>query len=568
MCPRTQTTEPKLPILVSFFSGEVTSYTDTNYCILIVVEVCRSVFFYGPTGIDVYSIILYPLYFGILPDSEYCFDLSSSAEFCQDSTSSETDGYCHCDTACDHYEDCCYGYGNLTASSASLGNISLTDRSLWECVRFTLGLTTSSACIYDYLVVSRCPPGPDVDNGTREKCEHAPSNSTVFFDNEGVFYRNKYCAFCNGVSSSELLPYIIILSCLDSFKTGEAASCGYRSYIVNGTWPPPIRVCIGKDSQYVTHCSEGNKTANGTNGCPEQTARLKIDNVVYKNAECAVCNMVELNVSSISPTCPLGDYPDLVIRTADREVISVFAHPVILFVFNDLQCPFGTTLVDTTCVPENVSWPVCHDASVTLADFTDGSPQCFDGIEILKIQVEQTHPNVSVDSFRDFDDDQFIARVIVFPSEVLPRKSEIERFFEETLQNETETCCKDKYLMIIENCEYEHVTTNNTILLSDDFAMFQPVSINETTYILYNQSTYLIPTAWQNYTSYVRAGEEWRFDKRQEFLLLGQIVEIETCPFLVVDNPYFKTDGSNNTVLVRFSKLTILNYTQSMMHIL
>ena len=36
MCPRKQTTEPNLVILVSFFSGEVTSYTDTmiasTYC--------------------------------------------------------------------------------------------------------------------------------------------------------------------------------------------------------------------------------------------------------------------------------------------------------------------------------------------------------------------------------------------------------------------------------------------------------------------------------------------------------------------------------------------------------
>ena len=47
MCPRKQTTEPKLVILVYFFSGEVTSYTDTNYCILIMLKVCRSVF-YGP----------------------------------------------------------------------------------------------------------------------------------------------------------------------------------------------------------------------------------------------------------------------------------------------------------------------------------------------------------------------------------------------------------------------------------------------------------------------------------------------------------------------------------------
>ena len=43
MCPRKKTTEPKLLILVSFFS-EVTSYTDISYCILILWEVSCSVF--------------------------------------------------------------------------------------------------------------------------------------------------------------------------------------------------------------------------------------------------------------------------------------------------------------------------------------------------------------------------------------------------------------------------------------------------------------------------------------------------------------------------------------------
>ena len=51
MCPRKQTTEPKLVILVSFFSGEVTSYTDASYCIHILLEVCRSIF--GPPCIRV-----------------------------------------------------------------------------------------------------------------------------------------------------------------------------------------------------------------------------------------------------------------------------------------------------------------------------------------------------------------------------------------------------------------------------------------------------------------------------------------------------------------------------------
>ena len=48
MCPRKQTTGPKLLILVSFFSGEVTSYTDTSYCIhIIIVGIIPFRFFLG-----------------------------------------------------------------------------------------------------------------------------------------------------------------------------------------------------------------------------------------------------------------------------------------------------------------------------------------------------------------------------------------------------------------------------------------------------------------------------------------------------------------------------------------
>ena len=44
---RKQDTEPKLLILVSLFSGEVTSYTDTSYCIHILWEVYAFPFFMG-----------------------------------------------------------------------------------------------------------------------------------------------------------------------------------------------------------------------------------------------------------------------------------------------------------------------------------------------------------------------------------------------------------------------------------------------------------------------------------------------------------------------------------------
>ena len=55
MGPRKQTTEPKLLILVSFFSGEVTPYTDTSHSIHILWDVCHSVFSGSPCISMVYQ---------------------------------------------------------------------------------------------------------------------------------------------------------------------------------------------------------------------------------------------------------------------------------------------------------------------------------------------------------------------------------------------------------------------------------------------------------------------------------------------------------------------------------
>ena len=52
--PQKQTTEPKLLILVSCFSGEVSSYTGTSYCIHILWAVCRSIFI-GPPCIQMHT---------------------------------------------------------------------------------------------------------------------------------------------------------------------------------------------------------------------------------------------------------------------------------------------------------------------------------------------------------------------------------------------------------------------------------------------------------------------------------------------------------------------------------
>ena len=58
MCFRKQATELKWLILVSLFSGEVTSCTDTSYCIHILCEVSRSIFSGPPCIYDLCDTLL------------------------------------------------------------------------------------------------------------------------------------------------------------------------------------------------------------------------------------------------------------------------------------------------------------------------------------------------------------------------------------------------------------------------------------------------------------------------------------------------------------------------------
>ena len=60
MCPRKQTTEPKLLVLVSFFSGYVTSYTNRSYGThIIIVGSIPFLFFSGPPCIWVTVLIFF-----------------------------------------------------------------------------------------------------------------------------------------------------------------------------------------------------------------------------------------------------------------------------------------------------------------------------------------------------------------------------------------------------------------------------------------------------------------------------------------------------------------------------
>ena len=63
ICPRKQITELKLVILVSYLSGEFTSYTDTNYCIHLLWEVSHSGFFSGPPCVE--CMALAPFWFSM-----------------------------------------------------------------------------------------------------------------------------------------------------------------------------------------------------------------------------------------------------------------------------------------------------------------------------------------------------------------------------------------------------------------------------------------------------------------------------------------------------------------------
>ncbi|XP_030840439.1 uncharacterized protein LOC115923590 [Strongylocentrotus purpuratus] len=484
-------------------------------------------------------------------DADTCFSYSFTIERCQTNSSFSPEFYCNCDSDCDHFEDCCYGHRNENASMRAIKAKFFPEKQYWSCTSFTIGIEWSTACIRDVLVVSICPSSARTDLDLVQRCEQPLANDTVFFDSKEIFYRNRYCALCHSVNSSELTPYIIFTPCLDNRQT-ESNLCGQRPFLVNGSAPPPIRWCF-HDSAIISHCDS--QTGAGV-PCLNETERVIINGSIYKNIDCAECNGVSVdNSSSLRSNCEFN------LNGLSIPINVPYNQPAfeITYFYPQLQCMNGLQLSGTECVPEVGSWPDCRNRNIILGVITNGSLQCFDGFEILKIWAYNNYPNTTIYELKEEEYDGSKVNFMMFPANIVPQKTQLEGFTESILGEKRGDCCRDNNIIIYEVCdiEYELSTGNNANLtrITDDIDLFEPVLINGTTYIMYNHTTFVTPLYWENNTYYRRLSREWKFPIEQSFSLHGEIVDIDTCAFIVVGNSLITENERNNVTYLIYQDI-------------
>ncbi|XP_041454142.1 uncharacterized protein LOC121407241 [Lytechinus variegatus] len=482
----------------------------------------------------------------ICPDDN-CFSYSVLIDQCDTNSSFSPGFYCYCDIECEHFDDCCYGFTNENASVMATDGMLKPELQYWSCTTFTLGIERKSACLNNFLVVDKCPSSAGIDQDLVERCENPMANDTVFFDYQDIFYRNRHCALCHGVDPSELTPYIMFTPCLDNRE--EFHLCGQRPFLVNGSSPPPVRWCV---PDIISHC----ESETGTEvACWNETARVMINGSIYKNVECAECNgMTVKNRSSLISNCEHITTGQLILTSRDY-IAPVFQ---ISYFYPQLQCMNGLRLSGTECVPEVTSWPDCTNRQINLGIITNGSLQCFDGFELLKIQAYRNNPNETIYNLEISDSGFGKISYMEFSAKNLAQKTQLENFTESKLDEKWNKCCQDNLIIIDETCDIERnlFTRNDSNLtwISDDINLFEPVIINGTIYILYNQTTFVMPLRWENDTYYRRLSKEWKFTKEQLFTIYGQIIDVDTCAYIIVQTSLLTETEKDNVTYVIYQE--------------
>ncbi|XP_030831608.1 adhesion G-protein coupled receptor G2 [Strongylocentrotus purpuratus] len=72
---------------------------------------------------------------------------------------------------------------------------------------------------------------------------------------------------------------------------------------------------------------------------------------------------------------------------------------------------------------------------------------------------------------------------------------------------------------------------------------------------MYNHTTFVTPLHWENNTYYRRLSREWKFSIEQSFSLLGQIVDINTCAFIVVGSSLITENERNNVTYLIYQDI-------------
>nr|XP_054748418.1 uncharacterized protein LOC129254000 [Lytechinus pictus] len=480
-------------------------------------------------------------------DSDKCVNSSAYIDECEMNSMKIESMYCTCDYHCEFFDDCCYGY-NVTNSTAREPETMDLEKQYWSCTAFSIGVAHNSSCIYNHFVVSRCPPVSEDDNELVQRCENPIANDTVFFDPRKVFYRNRYCALCHGVNSSELTPYFIFVPCLDNLPT-EDTFCGQKPYEIDGIVAPLPRSCFD-DSTVISHCDSQINNQSSQSLCSnEKERRVFINGSIYRNDDCAKCNGVQLP----NDTLKCNDNVPIILPVNAFNV--GYYYPV-------LTCLEGMIPSGTECVPEGMLWPECDNRTIIFAVVAKGSWQCYDGfygLEVIKSLLTLETPVVSEYDFNfDIDDLNFTTfleiPVDLFPTSLRQFKSDVEASLEE-LQ---EKSCPDKKVIIRERCNVDFGLSRSTTLfhVQDKPQLFEPIEYNGTVYIAYDNTTFITPVLWENDTYLTRFSDEWNFTKEISFSLYGHVVDLQTCASIIVGASLITENTRGNVTILIYQSIS------------
>ena len=220
---------------------------------------------------------------------------------------------CNCDDACVRYGDCCWDFASTCNHRYD------THENDWDFGAFR-SLTTCETVPSNslrrpwqsYLMVGRCPVDwPFVE--IRDLCERYSMNDSVIqwlrVDNQqGVTFKNIYCAFCNGMEPQDVISWKIFANCSNNMTISSIwrnlLECSDVHMKPSNHRTPtnlrPCSCCLPNESLHQTFpsCGLSQASAPVSKACAMYKAPIIVEQRRYNNPHCFQCDISFKNLNS------------------------------------------------------------------------------------------------------------------------------------------------------------------------------------------------------------------------------------------------------------------------------
>lgn len=263
-------------------------------------------------------------------DDFICQKSLSCKERCQ-STEQMDDGengatHCHCDPSCHKYQDCCY---DITTACPNRTLPTPSDVK-FECRK----INDEEPPIR---MVEQCP-SQFKDAQILKKCHSQEDyRSETFFDQipvvyimNRIIYKNKWCAFCNGVPY-EHIPLLFFLKLRVKCNVSPLASFNYTqalNYIIRHCDRMQFELEQGvkrRNCFSTIDLCPANSTAEEKRACIQSPTQVVFDDsrkTNYRSIECMACHSTPDQLKQA--TCGPRKIPENVFKPSSFEVVMNF----------------------------------------------------------------------------------------------------------------------------------------------------------------------------------------------------------------------------------------------------